>query len=92
MDLREQETLRAAVQDASGAFELYSVTTFKGYRKRKDGAIKEITVEVLDGGPTDQLRYHVVATDEDGRGASGNPANTLDVVLATVHWGDLDRD
>lgn len=92
MDMPEQEAPRAAVQGASGAFELYSVTTYKGYRKRKDGAIREIKVEVLDGGPTDPLRYHVVATDEDGLSASGNPGNELGAVLATVHWWDLDQD
>jgi hypothetical protein len=86
----DQELMRVAVQKASRSSELCVVTTFKGYRARGDGANKNVVIEVRDGGPSDPFRYCVVATDEDGRVATGNPFDKLEAALAMVHWQDLD--
>lgn len=76
------------------AFEVAHVTQFQFYRMTKTGKHQKVLVEILDSGPgaTAGLRYHCVAKADDGRTASGNPAPDLDVVLHTVHWGELDRD
>jgi hypothetical protein len=38
------------------------------------------------------LRYSVVAVDDEGRKATGNPAQTIDEALHFVHWQELDRE
>lgn len=42
------EEMLPLIQEASGAFELYHVTTFQGYRKGKDGSTREVRVQVFD--------------------------------------------
>jgi hypothetical protein len=76
---------------AVGFFEVYEKSTFQCYRKKKSGDVQTVTVEILDAGPGDQARYQCVATGDDGSTATGNPASTIEAVLATVHWGELDR-
>ena len=74
-------------------FEVYHKTSFECYRHTKDGGIQTVTVDILDMGPEKgDLRYTCVAKSEDGRMATGNPARSVDEVLPTVHWFDLDRD
>ncbi len=66
------------------------VTTFKCYRKTADGRTQEVTVEILDAGPeVEGDRYRCVARS-DGKAASGNPHDRVEVVLSSVHWWDLD--
>ena len=73
-------------------FEVYHTTSFSGYRNRKDGGVQKVLVEIQDAGPVaGEMRYSCVATSEDGRQASGNPGPSIDLVLGTVHWWDLDR-
>ena len=87
-----EETL-ATIEKTIKGFEAAQVTTYRAYRKNKKGVDKEVTIEVLDRGPgKPDLRYLVIATDQDGKQASGNSGPNLEVVLATVHWYDLDRD
>ena len=51
---------------------------------------KPISVTILDAGPKrPQLRYSVKATTEDGRRATGNPAESIDLALDIVHWQDV---
>jgi hypothetical protein len=66
------------------------VTTFKCYRQSADGRIQEVTVEIQDRGLGDSPRYSCVARSDDCKAASGNSADQIDVVLSTLHWGDLD--
>jgi hypothetical protein len=67
------------------------VTTFKCYRETADKGPKEVTVEIHDAGPgVEGARYSCVARSADGRAASGNPHDRVDVVLSSVHWSDLD--
>lgn len=73
--------------------EVYHVTEYQGYREDHQGRHQEVTIRILDAGPeTEVARYHVYAQSTDGRGATGNPAHSIDLALALVHWGDLDRD
>jgi len=88
----DQGELLDRLKQASQCSELCEVRTFKGYRHGKDGSTREVSVQILDAGPGNDLRYHIIATDDAGREASGNPDARLDVVIATVHWGDLDRE
>jgi hypothetical protein len=75
-------------------FEVYHKTTFDCYRERKDGGTEMVTVEILDAGPDVDhgLRYHCKATSERGKLATSNPAGTIQQVLATLHWFELDRE
>lgn len=75
-----------------GFFEVYHKTSFECYRERKSGGVQTVTVEVLDAGPNvhPDSRYHINAIGENGKKATGNPAESIDVLLATVHWWDLD--
>lgn len=69
------------------------VTSFSCYRDTKRGGTQRVTVEIHDAGPDAPagLRYTCVAKSDDGKAATGNSNASIDVVLATVHWGDLDR-
>jgi hypothetical protein len=76
----------------SRAAEAYHRTEYTLYRERKTGEMQEVRVVILDAGPAaGQLRYHATATDEDGRSATGNPADSAETALAIMHWGNLDR-
>ena len=81
----------AVLKETIGVFEIYQVSTFRMYRKPKGGGVQELTVEVWDAGPQEPSRYHVIATTEDGREASGNAGSTIQEAIAFVHWGDLDK-
>jgi hypothetical protein len=73
--------------------EVAHVTTFKGYRKRKDGQSEAVTIEVYDHGTRDHLReyrYGIKATSESGKCATGNGGPTVDIALQTTHWQELD--
>ena len=73
-------------------YEVYHCTTFKGYRERRDGVRQELRIEILDAGPFvgSGNRYSCTVTAADGKRATGNSAGSIDVMLSTVHWGDLD--
>lgn len=82
----------AGIQKFAGFFEVYHKVSFQCYRKAKDGRVQEVLVEIHDSGPDHSPnRYHVVATSVDGRSASGNPGDSIDVALAFVHWWELDK-
>lgn len=73
------------------------IHTFKCERPFKGGGSKSVVVEILDCGPDlpERLvhnRYIVTAYDEDGRYATGNGGDTIEVAIATTHWHKLDSD
>jgi hypothetical protein len=80
------------LKKATGAFEVYHKTSFQCFRTAKDGSVQDVTVEIWDGGPDidPNLRYTCIAKTTDGRSATGNPDYSIEAVLSTVHWGDLD--
>lgn len=76
----------------AGISDAYLRREFTVFRETQDGDLQEVTVVVLDAGPSRKgARFHVFATTEDGGRASGNPAESLDSALAIVHWSDLDH-
>ena len=82
-----------ALKGLSGVkfFEVYKKSTFKCHRNKKNGDVQTVTVDVFDGGAeAGENRYHCVATSDDGAEATGNPASTIEVVFATLHWNKLD--
>jgi hypothetical protein len=80
------------LSNASGCFELAREYTYVGYREHPTAGPREVRITVRDSGRADhQVRWSVSAVDEDGRAAAGNAGPTLDVVIATVHWSDLDK-
>ncbi|HWE63365.1 MAG TPA: hypothetical protein VHB98_16740 [Chloroflexota bacterium] len=89
-DMQLSEVLKRLMQ-AGGFSAMSRVTMFKGYRTNTHGQMKAVMVELYDAGPEKPgLRYQVIARDEDGRVATGNPADGLEAVLANVHWWELD--
>ena len=71
---------------------VYEKSLFECDRTKRNGNVQKVTVAILDAGPEGgQTRYHCFAQADDGANATGNPAGTIESVLATVHWGDLDR-
>jgi hypothetical protein len=60
-------------------------------RESETHGTQMVSVEVHEriGGPG--TRFDVVATDSDGRQASGNGADSINTALAVVHWDALDK-
>ncbi len=94
MDEREMLATFESLKRFAKVHEVYQVTYFKGYRTTKQGDRElEVTFEIHDRGPNaGNLRYTVIATDEEGRMATGNPDVSIEMALRHVHWYDLDRD
>jgi hypothetical protein len=68
--------------------------TFECYRVRGDGCMQEVTVVILDAGPNVQgsPRFFVHATSAEGRTVAGRADSSLDAVLESVKWSDLDPE
>jgi hypothetical protein len=83
----------AAVKKASKSNELYHATTYAGYRENARGQTHAVTIEIWDMGPDKpNLRYSVMAVDDEGRRATGNPDEAIEGALLNVHWQELDRE
>ena len=79
--------LMRAVESDEG----YEVRTFEMHRKRPDGAMQTLRIELNDAGYGEQFRFNVIATDVDrDLVAMGNPGATLRETLAVVQWHELD--
>lgn len=76
-----------------GFFETYHLhSTYKCIRQSQDGSYQKVMLEIYDAGPNvsnESLRYHAVATSEDGKVARGNPDMSIYAVLTTLHWSEL---
>lgn len=80
------------LKTAAGAYEAYLRTEYIVYRKNREGVVQEVRIEVLDAGPAmAPIRFHVQAKADNGRTATGNPSESLEIALATLHWEELDR-
>jgi hypothetical protein len=69
-------------------------TCFVCVRKTKSGGDQLLRLDIDDSGSTAVagLRYRCIATDtETGKKTSGNSGETIEKVLAMVHWSELDR-
>ncbi len=82
------------LEKQGGLFEVYHVSTFRGFRKAKDGTVQEVEVQILDRGEAvdPHLRFICEAISSDGRRAIGNSADSVSVALSIVHWYDLDKE
>lgn len=90
----------------AGIFEVYHITSFKCYRRAKNHEpshavfpdnTQEIRVDIIDMGPdaNPKYRYNCIATAPQDEGfedlvATGNGADTIEMALELVHWGNLD--
>lgn len=73
-------------------FEVHQKTTFECFRTDKNGNTQKVEVDIFDAGPDNlSTRYHCKARSEDGKTATGNPASSIDIVLTSLHWYDLDK-
>ena len=72
-------------------FEVYHQTYFECYRNAKNGSVQEVLVKILDSGQSEGQRYHCIATSKDGKTATGNPAESIELAISWVHWHDLDK-
>jgi len=96
----DTDAVIAYLNDMPRLFGAAHVTMFRCYRETADGRNQEVAVEIYDEGPVveqqddgqevEVRRYSCVARSDDGKAASGNSANTVSVVLSTLHWWDLD--
>lgn len=87
----EPTDLIEAIEKNGDLTEVHHITTYEGYRKLPGGGEQLVTVKVMDAGPdAGKLRYHCIATGENGKAASGNSAESIETVLATMHWYKLD--
>jgi hypothetical protein len=66
--------------------------TFECYRMRADGCMQEVTVVILDGGPSADARYYCHAKTAEGREISSSIEPTLDAALASMRWDALDPE
>lgn len=73
-------------------FEVYHKDSFECIRNLGTGEMQTVEVTILDAGPDGdpQLRYRCVATTQDGKMATGNPADSIDMAVMIVHWQELD--
>jgi hypothetical protein len=83
------ETLQF-LRTRAGFTKAYHVTEFLVHRETNRGH-EEVAIRILDAGPDAQntTRYRCQASSPEGEIVAGNPAETIDVALATVHWWKL---
>lgn len=73
-------------------FEVAEITTYRGYRRLKEGQV-EVEVTIHDHGvDAGQTRYFVTAhrVDEPKKVAAGNGGSSISTALSVLHWYDLD--
>ena len=75
------------LKEVARLFEVYHVTTFRGYKNSSRGTPQGLTIDILDS----EGQYTCIVTSDDGMTATGNPESSLDLVLRTVRWADLDK-
>ena len=69
-------------------FKVHHKTSFRCWRNEG----QEVLVEIEDAGPSKpDVRYSCVATTEDGKMATGNLGPTIEGVLVSLHWYELDK-
>ena len=84
--------VHADILAASGCFEVFQVSEYRGSRIRKDGTHQQVTIRILDRGATgEHPRFHVEAEADDGTRTTGFPAHSLEGALKKVRWDDLDH-
>lgn len=82
------------INKIQGFSEVAHKTSFTANRIARDGSIQEVHIDIFDSGAqvNPELRYACEARAENGRTATGNPASSIDDVLLTTYWHDLDQE
>ncbi|OMH27074.1 hypothetical protein BKD30_04090 [Tersicoccus phoenicis] len=91
MDIRDTSEVIELLDRVAEADETWRVETFRMHRRNKAGDHQDVTVEILDRGPTFSPRYSVSADSSDGKKCSGNSGDDLTQTISLVHWYQLDR-
>lgn len=90
--LDNNETMSAL--NGVGFSDIAKVALFRGVWKNKNGQEREVEVQIEErkSSSTGKQVYITAKTIDDGerRFTSGSGGNTLEEVLATVNWSDLD--
>jgi len=66
--------------------------TFECYRIRADGCMQDVTIVILDAGPTADARYYCHARTAEGKEVSSSIEPTLDAAFASMRWDSLDPE
>jgi hypothetical protein len=83
--------VQAHIKEASGCFDVFQVSEYRGSRIRKDGAHQVLTIRVFDSATeSEHPRFHVEVEADDGARTTGHPAHSLEGALKKVAWEDLD--
>jgi hypothetical protein len=70
--------------------EAHRIYNFRCHREATDGS-HTVNVEITDMGDSNpNARYSVIANQDSGKIASGNPGSSIYAALAMVHWFNLD--
>ncbi|KPL87568.1 hypothetical protein [Herpetosiphon geysericola] len=87
------DALFTELANVNGVFEVARVLeTFELVRNAKDGRVQCVTVQILDNGTraNPHYRYGCFATADDGRTATGNPDESIEMAIKLMHWEHLD--
>lgn len=90
----EPEKIAQKLRDSGGMAEVWhEVERFDCYRETGRGGARKVTVRVIKqvGHKDGHTRYMIDATSEDGKRATGNAQETIDLAIQLTHWGELDR-
>ena len=85
------EEVMNKLKTAGNMFEIYNITSFRGYRRTKEDNVQKVIVNILDmGEAAGGLRYSCEVRSENGKVITGNPASDVDAAIDLVHWQELD--
>jgi len=86
-----QKNLNDQPNGSIGITELWRVVdTYFGHRKRSDGSMQEITVQLLDRGPGNgPLRFLCRVTGDDGKSVRSNLEDSIETALIISGWSYL---
>ncbi|MCP3422970.1 hypothetical protein [Nocardioides pinisoli] len=91
MDISETSEVIKALNAAASGSETWRQETFVMQRESETHGWQDVTITILDRGPSISPRYAVSAETAGGQRCAGNSGDDLEVVIATVHWYQLDH-
>ncbi len=87
----DSNEIRRLLESDGHMEDVAEVRVFEGSRKNSKGKSVDVTVKILDMGPSNpRYRYDCVAVSETGVEARGNGGASLDEAISIVHWNQLD--
>ncbi len=86
----DSNEIRRSLEKWGHLDDLAEVKLFEGCRKNEKGESVEVTVKILDLGPSNpQYRYNCIASTGSGQEALGNGSSSIDDAISIVHWNEL---